>query len=84
LQFSDAALGAAIWTAVSIVPTTINTRSTFVGLLVSPGTFSNTPPIVELFKQAGTAWSAGDYIHVWKFSILPINEINYSTLNFEF
>jgi hypothetical protein len=84
LRFTSAPLAAAIWDAIPVIPTTINTRSTFVGLLLNPGSFSNTPATLELVKQAGTAWSAGDYIHVWKFSILPINEINYSRLNFEF
>jgi hypothetical protein len=84
LRFTSAPLGAAIWDAIAVIPTTINTRSTFVGLLATPFFLTTTPATLELIKQAGTAWSAGDYVHVWKFSIIPVNDIGYSTLNFEF
>jgi hypothetical protein len=86
LRFTSAPLGAAIWDAVPIIPTTVNTRSTYVGLIVSPNpsVYTTTPPTLELIKQAAATWDSGDYLHVWKFSIVPVNEINYSLLNFEF
>lgn len=84
LRFTSTPLGAPIWDAIPIIPTTANTRSTFVGLVQNPLTFSNTPATLELTKQAGNTWNLGDFIHVWKFSILPINEISYSLLNFEY
>lgn len=84
LRFTSAPLAASIWDAIPIVPTTANTRSTFVALVGLPGTFTTTPATLELIKQSAAAWTAGDYIHVWKFSILPVNEISYSNLNFEY
>lgn len=84
LRFTSAPLAAAIWDAIPIIPTTANTRSTLVGLIINPWSFSNTPATIELIKQNGGTWSDDDYIHVWKFSILPISEIAYSRLNFEF
>jgi hypothetical protein len=84
LRFTSAPLGADIWDAIPIIPTTVNERSTFVALVALPGTFSNTPATLELIKQAANTWTSGDYLHVWKFSILPVNEIDYSNLNFEY
>jgi hypothetical protein len=84
LRFTNVPLGVPIWDAIPIIPTTANTRSTLVQLVQNPLSFSNTPATLELTKQAANTWSIGDFLHVWKFSILPINEINYSRLNFEF
>jgi hypothetical protein len=84
LRFTSAALGAPIWDAIPIVPSTTDTRSTLVALVQNPGTFSNTPAVMELIKQAGASWTAAEYLHVWKFSVIPINEIAYSAFSFEF
>jgi hypothetical protein len=83
LRFTDTPLGTNIWDAQGFTSTS-NIRSTFFGLLANPRTFTTTPPVLELNRQSGSAWTNGEYMHIWKFSIVPVDDISYSLLNFEY